>query len=495
MPTSRLQVTAPLEGDLAAGLGRLRAELGLPEAFDPAALAEAQAVAARGPGPVPGRAPGRADRTDLPLVTLDPPGSRDLDQAVHVEAHGPGWRVHYAIADVAAVVTPGGALDAAAHARGLTAYGPADKVPLHPPVLSEGAASLLPDQDRAAALWRIDLDADGEVLDAHVEPATVRSRAQLTYDGAQRALDAGTADAALVALTRVGLLRQERERARGGVSLGVPEQEVARGADGAWVLAFRAPAPVEGWNAQVSLLTGVVAAGIQLRAGTGVLRTLPPADGRDVARLRRTAAALGVGWAPERPYGELLPTLDAALPAHAAFLDAATSLFRGAAYVAFGGDDGAAPPAGDDARHAAIAAPYAHVTAPLRRLVDRYATEVCLAACAGAPVPDWVRAALPGLPATMAATGRRSSGYDRGGVDLVEALVLAPQVGRTFRGVVVDLDDEGGRRGEVALADPAVRARVDAAEGGTLVLGEPLGVRLVEADPVARRTRFVAVAP
>ena len=105
--------------------------------------------------------PDLPDRRDVELLTIDPPGSRDLDQALHLERRGAGFRVHYAIADVASFVTPGGALDAEAHARGQTIYLPGEKVPLHPPVLSEGAASLLPGQDRPAFLWTLDLDGDG----------------------------------------------------------------------------------------------------------------------------------------------------------------------------------------------------------------------------------------------------------------------------------------------------------------------------------------------
>ncbi|GIG28191.1 ribonuclease catalytic domain-containing protein [Cellulomonas marina] len=497
MPTSRVRLATAAGHELLAALGALRAEVGLPEptgtaGFSAEALAQAEGAARDRLRPVPGRRARRRDRTDLPLVTIDPVGSRDLDQAVHVEPRAHGWRVHYAIADLPAFVRPGSALDEETRARGLTAYGPDGRVPLHPRVLSEGAASLLPGEDRPAVLWSIDLDVDGGLTEALVEPVLVRSRARLSYDEAQAALDAGTADDLLLALRRVGMLRQEQERARGGVSLDVPEQEVVVGDDGAWHLRFRAPLPVEGWNAQISLLTGTAAADLMLDAGVGVLRTLPPADGRDVARLRRTAAALGVPWPARAPYGEALRAVDAAQPAHLAFLHAATSLFRGAAYAAFGGDDGAAAPTGDDARHAAIAAPYAHVTAPLRRLVDRYGTEACLAACAGARPPDWVRAALPGLPALMTAAGRRASAYDRGVLDLVEAAVLAPQVGRTFRGVVVDVDDDG-RRGQAVLPAPAVRAPVVAdGDGDALDLGATLDLVLAEADLRARRVRLTA---
>ncbi|GIG40304.1 RNB domain-containing ribonuclease [Cellulomonas phragmiteti] len=488
LPGSSDDATA---ASVADGLDALRAEVELPVDYPADALAEADA-AARRPADAP-HAPGRrADRTDVPLVTVDPVGSTDLDQAVHVERRGTGWRVRYAIADVAAFVVPGGALDAETHRRGLTCYSPDGRVPLHPTVLSEGAASLLPDQVRPAVLWQIDLDADGEPLDVHVERALVRSRAQLSYAQVQDALDAGTADDLLRGLAEVGRLRDARERARGGASLDVPEQEVVRADDGTYDLRFRATLPVEGWNAQISLLTGIVAARLMLDAGAGVVRTLPPADRRDVARLRRTAAALGIDWPDDLPYPDLLARLDSRRGTHAAFLREATTLFRGAGYRAFGAADAPAP-AGDDAEHAAIRAPYAHVTAPLRRLVDRYGTEVCLAAVAGRAVPGWVHDALPDLPATMTRTGRRVAAFDRGALDLVEAVVLAPRVGERFTGVVVDADEprDGRVRGALQLRDPAVVAPVTSAAGG-LPLGGTVDVRLDEVSVAHRRVTFVA---
>ena len=66
----------------------------------------------------------RVDRLDLELVTIDPEGSRDLDQAFHAERFGNGYRVHYAIADLAHFVTSGGPIDEEAWRRGVTFYGP-----------------------------------------------------------------------------------------------------------------------------------------------------------------------------------------------------------------------------------------------------------------------------------------------------------------------------------------------------------------------------------
>ncbi|RXR25888.1 RNB domain-containing ribonuclease [Oerskovia turbata] len=439
---------------------------------------------------------GRADLRDVPFVTIDPPGSMDLDQALHLERRPGGYLVRYAIADLAAFVTPGGALDAEVHERGMTLYGPDERTPLHPAVLSEAAASLLPDTDRAAAVWHVELDDRGEIEGARVGRALVRSTARLTYEEVQTRLDAGDAGEMLDLLREVGLLREACERERGGVSLDVPEQDVVAHEDGSFGLEFRSTLPVEGWNAQISLLTGIAAARIMRTGGVGIFRTLPAADPRDLARLRRTAGALGIDWPRDLSYGELLATLDSASARHAAFLNEATSLFRGASYAAFGGT-GQPAEVPDDVAHAAIAAEYAHVTAPLRRLVDRYGTEICLALCADEDVPVWVRDALPGLPRTMARTGQRAGSYERASVDIVEAALLTRRVGDVFDAVVVDVEvaragaptpePRDVMRGQVVIADPAVRASV---EGPALPLGDRVRVRLRDASIERRRVVF-----
>jgi len=492
VPTRQLSLIAAASAEIRVALAALRVELGLPAMFPPDVLTEAQEAAERDLWSCPNVGEAREDRRDIELVTIDPPGSMDLDQAVYVTAvRGGGYVVHYAIADLAAFVAPGGALDAEVNQRGLTVYGPDVRTPLHPGVLSEDAASLLPGQDRPAALWTIHLDTTGEIIEARVTRAMVRSRQRLTYAEAQSALDDGTASELLRTLADVGRLRQARERDRGGVSLDVPEQEVSEAEDGTFKLEFRATLPIEGWNAQISLLTGIAAAKIMREAGIGIFRTLPPADPLDLRRLRHIAHALDINWPKSLPYPELLARLDSRIPKHAAFLAQATTLFRGASYLPF---DTPADPLrhlAGSVSHSAIAADYAHVTAPLRRLVDRYGTEICLAHCAGRSVPAWVTDALGALPTTMATAGRLASSFERACIDIVEAALLAPAVGDQFDGVVVEADTRSQAppyRGEVVLNEPAVRARLDGAE--PLPLGEPVTVTLTEASVPARRIRF-----
>jgi len=378
-------------------------------------------------------------------------------------------------------VTPGDPIDLEANRRGETLYGADSKVPLHPKVLSEDAASLLPDQVRPALLWTIRIDAAGHRSDVHVERALVRSQSRMTYDEAQAAIGDGSASETLMLLREVGELRIGLEADRGGVSLPLPEQEVdVEGPD--WHLEFREQLPVERWNAQVSLLTGFAAAALMVYARVGLLRTLPTPDPRDVQRLHRTARALGIDWPAELLYPDFIRLLDPALPHHAAMINASARLLRGSGYVAFDGEMPAQP------QHSALASEYAHVTAPLRRLGDRYTGEVCLALCADRDVPGWVRNALPGLPRTLQSSSSRARSYERSILDLVEAGVLSTRVGEEFDGVIVDVDDKDQRRGVVVLHDPDVEARVVSPR--VLPLGTDVRVRLAVADVETRKVEF-----
>ena len=472
MPRRHLALSirdADAAAQLRAGFAQIRAELDLPAQFSPDVVNQAEEAARTASKPA-------YDLTDLAFLTIDPPGSTDLDQAMHIERRGDGFRVRYAIADVASFVRPSGALDAETHRRGQTYYSPDTRTPLHPPVLSEGAASLLPGQVRPSVLWTIDLDRDGEQTGVDVRRALVRSRDRLDYAGVQRVVDSGTADERLMLLAEVGKLRKQIEADRGGVSLPIPEQEVEQ-VDGAFRLAYRVPVQAESWNEQISLLTGMAAADLMLHGEVGVLRTLPRAPEGSVEVLRRSAAALGIEWPAETAYADVVSHLDATDPRHAAFLAEATSLLRGAGYTAF---DGGVP---EQATHAAVAAAYAHATAPLRRLVDRYVSEVCLSLCAGVEVPAWVREALPSLPKEMADSDRVASALERECVSLMEAVVLRDSVDQVFDAVVVDVHGDGGT---VQVAQPAVRAAFE----GELPLGEAVRVRLVSADVVGRSVLF-----
>jgi exoribonuclease R len=291
-------------------------------------------------------------------------------------------------------------------------------------------------------------------------------------------MDAGTMPEPIKDLAAVGTLRLALARERHAINLDLPEQLVADDGHGGWSLTLRRELPVEQYNAEVSLLTGMCAAQLMLDAKVGVLRTIPAPDKGAVGALRRAAAALGIAWPANARPGDVLSAADRSDPRHFAFVEHAVSLLRGAAYTVF---DGTLPA---QTEHSGIAAPYAHVTAPLRRLVDRYGTEICLAVHAGQPVPDWVRAAFAQLSDEMAAADRLSHEVDRAVVDATEAWLLRDRVGETFDAVVIDANDHSGT---VVLDEPAVRARC---AGSNLPVGERVRVRLVEADAAQRLVRF-----
>lgn len=442
-------------------LAALRAELQLPDGFSVDVLAEAEAAIATYRTP-------EADLTGIPFATIDPLGATDLDQAYAIDREGAGWRVWYAIADLPGFVTPGGAIDAEARARGLTLYAADGRIPLHPPAISEDAASLLPDRERGAFVWEFVLDAGGRTTSASVRRARVRSRRQWSYEEAHERPDAMTG-----LLREVGEARLAVEADRGGASLATPEILVTRDADG-FALRRRVVRPVETWNAQLSLLTGMEAARMMLDGGLGILRTMPPAEPEAVTNFRRRTFALGTPWREEERYGDYLRRLSADDPRHLAIRHAAASLFRGASYRAFDGE----PP--EETVQAAIGAPYAHVTAPLRRLVDRFGLEVCAALCAGEEVPEWVRSALPELPSLMGRAASTSGRLDRRTLDIVEAAVLAPRVGETFEAIAVS-------DGAIQLDEPAVETPIE----GSVTPGEVVRVRLESADVAAGAVRLV----
>jgi exoribonuclease R len=418
------------------------------------------------------------DETGVEFVTIDPPGSMDLDQAMHIERSGEGYRVRYAIADVPAFVEPGGALDAEVRLRGQTVYCPDTRVPLHPTVLSEEAASLLPEVTRPAYVWDMVLGPDGERSSAQLYRAMVRSRRRYDYEQVQAQVDAGEAEETLALLREVGQLRIARESERGGASLPMPEQEVRVGDDGLYQVRLRPLLGSEDWNAQISLLTGMVGAQMMLDGKVGILRTMPPAEQRDEDRFRRQVRALGVQWPNGMTYGDFLRTLDRDDPKHLAIVHDATSLFRGAGYTPF---DGELP---EQQEQAAIAAPYAHVTAPLRRLVDRFGLVVCEALSGGRDIPGWAREALPTMPEIMATSDRQARAVERACTDAVEAAVLRHRVGEVFEAVVVD---EAGNDGLVVqVTEPTVSALAE----GKADLGDRVRVELVEADVINHVVRF-----
>jgi exoribonuclease R len=450
---------------LAEGLAAIRAQYQVPADFPDEVKVAAQVAAKRPPT-------AHADRTDQPFVTLDPASSTDLDQAFAIETAGNDLLLHYAIADVAWFVDEGGPLDTEAWKRGATLYLPDGKARLYPAVLSEQAASLLPDGPRPAVIFTVRIDPEGKASLDGAERAVIRSRAKLAYATATDAdLPPGFAELS----RRVQAAEQERGAAR----VDPPEQEVAS-ANGHYQLVFRERYPAEDRNAALSLAANLAIADALQAHHTGLFRVMAGPDERAVKRLRFTARALSIAWPADTPLKDLERGLDPADPKQAAFMAAIRRAGEGAGYVPY--HEGVVP------WHAALAATYAHATAPLRRLADRYVVQATLAIANGAPVTDAVSAAFERLPKAMAVADARGAQIERAVVDLAETVMLQGRDGEVFAAVVTDLDERGAR---IQLNDLPIVARVAAHHVDP---GDTLRVKLLGADPVKRQLSFQRMA-
>ncbi len=485
---------------------QIRDALDIPRAFDAAVLREAEAAVQHDLSALP-------NRQEIPFVTIDPPTSRDLDQAFFAARQGVGYEVKYAIADVGFFVARGSALEQEAWRRGLTMYSPDLKTPLYPPQLSEGAASLLPDVARPAIVFSFALDARAEVESCTLERAVIRSRAKLAYpevsshlDCERHTLNSGALaghewSGALTLLEEIGRRREELEAERGGVSLRIPAQQVERWSTAlhGYRLAFEEASTVEGWNAQISLMTGMAAAQLMLEHGVGLLRALDPPRPERVQMLRLTARALQIPWPTEIRYDEFVRRLDPKQPLHAVLLHQAARVTGGARYVAFAGEA--------TARHSAIASPYAHTTAPLRRLADRYVLDLLLELASGRHPDQAMTETLQQLPPVMSEADRVSRQLESAIVNFAEARLLQDRVGEVFAAMVIGLRQEGAI---VQITEPPIRTLIPAAvwsapaeaakladDGATLVLadtqitlGQTLSLRLEAANTKARSLSF-----
>ena len=447
---------------LAAGLAKIRTEFHVPDGFPPDAMALAQTAAKRVPNQ-------HADRTAMPFVTLDPATSTDLDQAFSIEASGSDLLLHYAIADVAWFVEDGDAIDLEAWARGETLYLPDGKAGLYPPVLAEGAASLLPSGPRPAVIFTVRIAPDGPVKLDGAERAIIQSRAKLAYDSVQAAdVPAGFAE-----LARRMAANEER---RGASRVDPPEQEVEQLADGTFQLSFRPLLQSEQDNAALSLAANMAIADAMLAHRTGLFRVMAPPDASKVQRLRSAARALGLSWPPSTSLRDYQRTLDASNKQQAALMLEIRRAGSGASYQPY--QEGVVP------WHEAMAATYAHATAPLRRLADRYVVRCTLAIANGQPVPQAVTDAFARLPKIMGRAGARASQINHAAIDLAEAVMLKGREGETFKAVVTDVVDQ---RVRVQLSDMPVVANVKASGSRQ---GDGLTLKLVSANPDQRSVVF-----
>jgi exoribonuclease R len=541
-PTPEAQINL---GDVKAGFAAIRAEFGVAGPM-PAEVEEAAKAAV----PVSAR---RRDATDLEMVTLDPASSTDLDQAFAFSLEpGPSGStelslanvvLHYAIADIGAFAPLGGVVETEAWKRGTTVYAPDGSVPVYPRILCQDRASLLPDGPRPCILLEVVVDPDGTPVLRNVERATVRSRAKLAYE---------TTTKADLAPEAVELARRvtEAEDRRGAFRVELDEQEVVL--DPALPLGvgvrFAARAESEDLNACVSLAANMAVASAMIERGVGLFRVMNDPDAAELSSLRRTARTLDVHWTRHESLRQVVPRLDVHNPKHVAFSISARRSGGGASYALFpapptptaldgngqgtGNANGNSQSPGNGATgnghgnghqngnghshgngngndhnrpamvlhegkpwHSAMAAPYAHATAPMRRLADRYVLELLLAEFSG---DDAAKAALlpklAALPAAMADADHRAAKVDRACLDYAECVILSSRVGETLEATVIEVSREIA---QFTIEVPCVvaRIRVPKPKPGQPEVspGDEITVKLEAVDPKTRRLTFTVV--
>ncbi|HLO01896.1 MAG TPA: ribonuclease R [Symbiobacteriaceae bacterium] len=178
-----------MKGDVGVDILSVIRKHGLPEAFPPRVLADADLV----PEEVTQEAieePGRVDLRNWTIVTIDGEDAKDLDDAVNVEQLGDGrWRLGVHIADVSYYVQEGSALDQEAYKRGTSVYLADRVVPMLPPRLSNGVCSLNPHVDRLTLSCVMEINRDGTVVKYDLFPSVIRTTARMTYTKVNQILE------------------------------------------------------------------------------------------------------------------------------------------------------------------------------------------------------------------------------------------------------------------------------------------------------------------
>ena len=177
----------------------------------------------------------RMDLRELPIVTIDGENARDFDDAVYVRRLNQGYELLVSIADVAAYVAPGSAIDQEAYARGTSVYFPDRAIPMLPEALSNGICSLNPNEDRLTKTAAIEFSTKGDVIRSRFFNSVIRSHARMTYTDVRRILvDRDRETLAryeklveqFELMEELALLIYGQRKARGNLDFDLPEAEI-----------------------------------------------------------------------------------------------------------------------------------------------------------------------------------------------------------------------------------------------------------------------------
>jgi ribonuclease R len=424
------EVHGPARSPRAAMRALLVAE-GLGRPFPRAALEEADAADARAPA----RDRGRRDMRSQRVITIDPEGAKDHDDAIAVAPEGDdATRLWVHIADVSRFVAAGGPLDREAARRGNSVYVPGTVDPMLPPRLSSDLCSLRPGADRAALTVEMVVGADGRVGETRFGRSLIHSERSLTYPEVDACLSGETLgdpdlEAELGRAAALAALLRERRVARGTLEVASPEPVVRFSGDRVSAIHLEGQSPAH------SLVEECMIAANEAVARYLIARSRPtvfrhhedPAESR-ILTLYAQLEELGVPTPP-------LPDPPIPGPARrAAAVAAAAAVGR---HLAAGGRGGPAmwglvlrslrqahyTPF--ETSHSGLASPaYLHFTSPIRRYPDLLVHRGLLDALGlGDPGPEL--AELAQAAEHSSATEREAADVERRGDDVCAAFLLS----------------------------------------------------------------------
>ncbi|AVO38573.1 ribonuclease R [Pukyongiella litopenaei] len=478
---------------------------GIPDDFPDAVIAEADACK-------PAGLKGRTDLRDLPLITIDPADARDHDDACYAQPdddpNNPGGHVIWvAIADVAAYVRPGSALDREARNRGNSTYFPDRVVPMLPDRLSGDLCSLHEGVPRACIVARMRIDAEGMLIGHDFHRALMRSAASLHYGEVQDAVDGTPNDRTAPLLDPVltplfaayDALKQARAH-RQPLDLDLPERRIVLGEDGkVQSVAFRDRLDAHRLIEEFMVLANVCAAQTLIARRSPLLfRVHEEPSPEKLDALRETARAAGLTLAK----GQVLQTrhLNALLNAAAGTDDAELinmSTLRSMTQAYY---------SPENFGHFGLALQhYAHFTSPIRRYADLVVHRALIAAHGWGGNRDGLQPdeidRLEDTATHISDTERRSMMAERDTTDRYLAAYLSERVGNEFTGRISGIArfgafaklDETGADGLIPIRslgreyfhfDREAGTLMGADTGLTIGIGQRVTVRLAQATPV-----------
>ncbi len=480
----------------AASLIALHAH-GIPTEFPEAALKQA-----REGKPAPAE---REDLTQIPLITIDPADARDHDDAVFAEELGDGWRVIVAIADVAAYVTEGSALDKEAYKRGNSTYFPDRVVPMLPFELSADECSLKEGQLRRCLAVVMEFDKSGTKRNHRFIRAMMKSAAGLSYDEAQTAIDGHPSERAAPLLDTVlkplwgayAAVGKAREQ-RAPLDLDLPERRIEFAEDGtihqiAVKERFDAHKLIEEFMIQANV---AAAESLEKARHPLIYRVHDQPSDAKLAALAEYLKTLDIKWAlGERPQTSRFNRL-LADSRDGETADMITEIvLRTQAQAVY---------APENLGHFGLnLARYAHFTSPIRRYADLIVHRALISALKLGPdgMSKESLSRLEEIATHITTTERRSMAAERDATDRYLALFLQDRVGAEFEGRITGVTKAGlfVRLAETAadgfipisslssdfwdFDDVAMRL-VARGSGKHFDLGQTVSVRLKEVSPL-----------